>query len=122
MRLVIPYSLPSLNEYIDACRRGKYAGSAFKGKYQHMVMAALRRQIRTPLREPVVMRYTWVEKNKMRDKDNVSSFGRKIIQDALVNMGALRDDGWSNIRNFADDFAVDRDNPRIEIEIEEAEL
>ena len=65
------------------------------------------------------MRYLWVEKNRRRDKDNISSFGRKVIQDALVKMGVLRNDGWENIEGFSDNFAVDKGKPRIEIEIEE---
>ena len=77
-------------------------------------------QIDRPLREPVTMHYTWVERDRRRDKDNISSFGRKVIQDALVAMGALRNDGWANIDGFTDSFYVDPDDPRIEIEIEEA--
>ena len=77
-------------------------------------------QIDRPLREPVTMHYTWVERDRRRDKDNISSFGRKVIQDALVAMGALRNDGWANIDGFTDSFSVDPDDPRIEIEIEEA--
>lgn len=121
MKLVIPFALPGLNEYIEAERKNRYKGASMKRERQKAVLAVLRNQIRRPLREPVLMRYTWVERNRRRDKDNVSSFGRKIIQDALVEMGVLRNDGWSNISGFTDDFAVDKHNPRIEIEIEEAE-
>ena len=85
------------------------------------VILVLRRQIRRPLREPVIMHYLWVEKDRRRDKDNVSSGGRKIIQDALVKMKALKNDGWANIDSFSDAFSVDKKRPRIEIEIEEAE-
>lgn len=53
--------------------------------------------------------------------DNISSFGRKVIQDALVKAGVLRNDGWKEIRGFSDRFAVDAENPRIEVEIEETE-
>ena len=119
MRLIIPFSLPGLNEYIEAERGHRQKGAKLKRDCQTSVILALRRQIRTPLREPVFMRYLWVEKNRRRDKDNVSSFGRKVIQDALVKMGALKNDGWENIEGFSDSFAVDKGKPRIEIEIEE---
>lgn len=36
------------------------------------------------------MRYRWFEKDRRRDLDNVSSFGRKVIQDALVECGVLK--------------------------------
>lgn len=121
MKLTIPFPLLGLNEYIEAERKNRYKGASMKREQQKAVLAVLRRQIRRPLKEPVVMHYTWVERSRRRDKDNVSSFGRKVIQDALVEMGALRNDGWSNISSFTDNFAVDKHKPRIEIEIEEAE-
>lgn len=49
--------------------------------------------------------------------DNISSFGRKVIQDALVTMGVLQNDGWKEITGFQDEFFVDKHNPRIEVEI-----
>ena len=93
MRLIIPFSLPGLNEYIEAERGHRQKGAKLKRDCQTSVILALRRQIRTPLREPVVMHYLWVEKDRRRDKDNISSFGRKVIQDALVKMGALKNAG-----------------------------
>lgn len=67
------------------------------------------------------MRYTWYERDRRRDKDNISAFGRKVIQDAMVrDLRVLRNDGWANIESFSDRFRVDKLHPRIEIEIEEA--
>ena len=65
------------------------------------------------------MRYVWYEPNKRRDKDNVSSFGRKIIQDALVSGGWLKNDGWADIVGFSDEFRIDKKEPRVEVDIEE---
>jgi Holliday junction resolvase RusA-like endonuclease len=67
------------------------------------------------------MAYVWHEPNKRRDLDNISSFGRKVIQDALVNSGVLENDGWQNIRGFNDEFKVSKDEPRIEVHIFEVE-
>ena len=64
------------------------------------------------------MSYRWYEPNKRRDLDNVSSYGRKVIQDALVEVGVLKDDSWKQITGFTDAFYVDKKNPRIEVEIE----
>ena len=119
MRVIIPFALPGLNDYVDAERTHRQMGGKFKRRWQNAVFNALRSQIRAPLREPVYLSYLWVEKDRRRDKDNVSSFGRKVIQDALVQMHALRNDGWNNISGFSDSFAVDKGRPRIEIEIEE---
>ena len=119
MKLEIPFALPGLNEYVNAERTHRQLGGKFKRRHQAAVVAALRGQIRRPLREPVYCRYLWVERDRRRDKDNIAAFGRKVIQDALVQMGALRNDGWGGIAGFMDEFAVDKCRPRIEIEIEE---
>ena len=42
-----------------------------------------------------------------------------MIQDALVNKGVLKNDGWEHIVGFSDRFDVDTQNPRIEVLIRE---
>lgn len=122
MTVTIPFPLPGLNEYIEAERRNRYKGADLKRKWQKSVALALRRQLRGPLREPVTMHYTWYERDRRRDKDNISAFGRKVIQDALVrDLHALRNDGWANIEGFSNRFQVDKARPRVELEIKEAE-
>ena len=74
---------------------------------------------RLRITKPVIMRYTWYEQNKRRDLDNISSFGRKVIQDALVTSKVLKNDGWDEIKGYSDEFYVDSKNPRIEVLIEE---
>ena len=73
------------------------------------------------LEKPVFMEYLWVEPNRRRDLDNISSFGRKVIQDALVDTGVLKNDGWKHVVGFSDKFDVDKENPRIEVLIREAD-
>lgn len=46
---------------------------------------------------------------------------QKPGQDALVKEGILENDGWKDIVGFTDRFFIDKNNPRIEVEIEEAE-
>lgn len=122
-KLVIPGRLPGLNEYIEAERRNKYKAAQIKREAENIVMLCARQQLRGwKARGPVMMFYLWVEKDRRRDKDNVSGYGRKIIQDALVKAKFLKNDGWNDIEGFADDFAVDKGNPRIEIVIEEITL
>lgn len=119
VKIVIPFTLPGMNDYVAAERANRQKGAAFKKKWQNDVAIVMKRQIRGKLKEPVVMHYTWFERDKRRDKDNVSAFGRKVIQDALVQIRALQNDGWNNIALFTDDFQVDKARPRVEIEIEE---
>lgn len=120
VKIIIPFALPGLNELIAAERQHRQKAAKLKRENQRAVELCIRSQLRRPLREPVTMHYLWVEKDRRRDKDNVSSFGRKIIQDALVSVHVLRNDGWANIEGFTDSFAVDKKRPRIEVLIEEA--
>ena len=117
VKLIVPGPLPGLNEYIDAERRHRQQGAALKRQAQTVVTAAILRQLHgVRFKGPVVMRYLWVERDRRRDKDNVSSFGRKVIQDALVRAGVLHNDGWADIDGFSDRFAVDKLRPRVEVE------
>lgn len=120
-KLTIPGRLPGLNEYIAAERTNRYRAAKIKRESEHMVLWAAKDCLRGwKAKGPVIMHYTWYEKDRRRDKDNVSGYGRKVIQDALVKGGYLRGDGWAQIEAFTDNFGLDKLRPRIEIEIEEA--
>jgi len=122
MKLIIPGRLPGLNDYIASERTNRYKAAAMKKEAEGLVIAAARKTLRGwRARNPVMMYYLWVEKDRRRDKDNVSGYGRKIIQDALVKAGYLRNDGWADIVGFADDFTVNKGNPHIEVVIEEVQ-
>lgn len=119
VKLTIWGSLPSLNEYTAACRSNPRYGNQMKKEAEQIVTAyAYKTLKRWRASGPVFMAYTWFEKNKRRDKDNIA-FGRKFIQDALVKAGYLKDDGWDEIVGFSDSFRVDKKEPRIEVIIEE---
>ena len=117
-KLVIPLKLHSLNEYIGACRRNPYQGAHMKRKDQSSIEWHIRSQLKgIRLKKPVRMVYRWFEPNRKRDLDNVSSYGRKVIQDALVNCRVLENDSWKQVTGFSDEFYVDKKAPRIEVEI-----
>lgn len=118
-KLIIKGRLPGLNEYIEAERRNRYKGAQMKREGEAMVGWAVKQSKLQQICKPVLMRYRWFEPNRRRDKDNISGYGRKIIQDALVKMGVLKGDGWNYIEGFTDEFFVDKNDPRIEVEIEE---
>ena len=89
-----------------------------KADNSNIVSVAIKKYLRyVKINKPVEMHYCWYEPNKRRDKDNISSFGRKVIQDALVQCGVLKDDGWKYVVGFSDRFEVDKNNPRIEVKI-----
>lgn len=118
-RLTITGKLDNLNDYITACRTNHYKGAKLKSHNEQHVKYAIYEQLgRLRIENPVYMIYRWYEPDMRRDLDNISSFGRKVIQDALVETHVLKNDGWKEITGFRDEFYIDSDNPRIEVEIE----
>ena len=110
--LVVPGRLPSLNQLING-------GMAATGRLQ-----SGKKRVRACIDDDfprfdccVFIVFAWFEKNRRRDKDNVSSGGRKIILDSLKLEGVIGGDGWEHVHGFADRFAVDKLRPRIEIGI-----
>lgn len=121
-RLTIPGRLPGLNEYTTACRTNPQAGNRMKKDAQLMVQWMIRAQLhRMKIEKPVFMLFTFYEQDRRRDRDNVSSFARKVIQDALVKTGTLQDDGWDQVTGYLDNFKVDKQHPRIEVQFIEQE-
>ena len=109
--LTIPGRLDNLNDYISAERTNRYKGAKMKSKNEAIVNCAILQCMRgVRIEKPVHMKYRWYEKNKRRDKDNISS---------LVYSHVLKNDGWKEITGFSDEFFVDADNPRIEVLIRE---
>ena len=62
--------------------------------------------------------FTWYRKNRRNDPDNIQ-VGTKYIFDGLVKAGILKNDGWNEINSITHKFEVDKDNPRVEIDITE---
>lgn len=118
-KIIIRGSLPGLNEYINAERTNRYKGAEMKRRAESIVLHAARSLGKWRAEQPVYMVYHWYCADRRRDKDNISSFGRKVIQDALVRAKILQNDGWKDIIGFEDRFCIDRKNPRIVVEIEE---
>ena len=115
---IIPGRLDGLNEYIDFCRKNKYAGAKAKKENQGKVVAAIidSCHIEKITSFPITLKIKWVEKNKRRDIDNVT-FGTKFIQDAMVEMGIIPDDSQKFINGIVHEVTVDKDNPHIEVEV-----
>ena len=120
--LVIHGKLPGLNELIDAERRHRQAGAKLKRDAERIVRMYIRQQFRGyKPKTPVTLYYYYYEANRRRDLDNIAGFAHKVIQDSLVKEGILANDGWEHIKGFFDSFSVDKQFPRIEVEIVEPE-
>ena len=108
--LFIPEKFSGMNEFITANRAAPQVGNSLKHKNQDVIKAYLlqymsKHHIRR-IEPPVYISYTFQEKNRRRDLDNISGFFHKVFQDALVEVGLLQDDGWKDIQGFRDNFKV----------------
>lgn len=118
--LTIPGQLPGANDYIAAERANRHKAAKMKRDAQSYIAWYIKRDLRgVRIKRPVVLSYTWGEKDRRRDKDNIA-FAKKFIQDALVQQGVILDDGWGEIQGFSDDFKVDKTRARIEVRIHES--
>lgn len=111
--------LPSLNEFIKACRTSPVIGNRMKREAEEMIILYIRRAHLQPIYNKVRIKYSFYEPNNRRDLDNISGFAHKVIQDALVKAGIIHDDTWGDIAGYQDTFYLDKKEPRIEVELEE---
>ena len=117
--LIIKGQLPNLNDYTKACRGNRYAGAEMKKQSEMIISAHIRQQLKDIRFDGTVeLSFRWYEANRKRDLDNVC-FAKKFILDALVSNGIIIADGWRGVRGFTDQFYVDSQNPRIEVDIKE---
>lgn len=93
--------LPSLNEYIEACRRNPHCGAKMKANTEAIIIPQLAKLPK--IDKPVHIIFIWHEANKRRDKDNVAA-GKKFILDALQKAGKLINDNNDYIAGFTDRF------------------
>lgn len=110
----IPGRLPGLNEYTNACRKNSRAGARMKKAAEHQVIAGILSCTSATVPGRVSVSITWYEKDRRRDLDNVA-FAKKFILDAMVRTGVIGGDDQKHVVQLADEFAVDRANPRIEV-------
>lgn len=118
--LTIEGSLPNLNEYTRACRSNKFAGAEMKKKAERIITYYIKQQLKdVSIKGRARLEFRWYEANKRRDLDNIC-FAKKFILDALVSNQVIFTDGWKGVAGFTDEFFVDENNPRIEVDIRQA--
>lgn len=119
-KIVIPGELPDLNTIIAESKRGRGKWQPYnemKQEYTEMVAWIAKSEIKKQLKK-IDLDITWICKNKRKDKDNIAT-GIKFILDGLVMAGTIENDGWKQVNSFRHNFKVDKHNPRVEVKIRE---
>lgn len=98
--------LPGTNEMEDWARAHKMHAHKQRQKWKQHIMLSV---LSLPKRKfkCVWITYTWIEKNRKRDPDNIAGF-KKVVLDGLVDACVIKTDGWRHVAGFTDVFKVDR--------------
>lgn len=102
----IKMKLPSLNDYVRACRSNRYQASKMKRDIEDDIGFFIARLPR--FKNPIRIHFHWVEKNGRRDLDNIA-FAKKFILDAMVKSGKLKDDNRRYVTGFTDSFEIGKE-------------
>lgn len=124
----VPGPLPGLNDLVAWAKRpgGKVGRSGRqwsayaeqKRDWEEGIVVAILNAKIIPSPGLVFIRYVWFEPNRRRDPSNIAAGGRKLIEDALVRIGILRNDGWRSITGFSDHFATTCKLPGVRVSLE----
>lgn len=121
---IIQGRLASLNEYIAQCRIHPQKGAKLKREQQEQVeydiLIAKSKKWLTSVNKAVIVHFYYEERKQNRDCDNVSSFCRKVVLDALVKMQILKNDNPKYVRGFIEKF-YKSDVDRITVILEEVD-
>lgn len=116
---VILAKLPSLNDYILACRSNRYKGAQFKRNVEDIIgwniRQAIAKKMLHPTSDPLIVNFVWHEKTKRRDADNIAS-AKKYILDAMQRQGVIPNDSRKYIKGFTDAI-IDDVEDYVEVEL-----
>ncbi len=112
MKIEIPGSFITLNQYINLERGNKFAAAKIKRE------ETCKRQKLKPIQGAVDIVCHWYCKNTRTDPDNVA-YSVKEILDGLVIAKVLENDSWAIVRGLRHIFRVDVKNPRVIVELYE---
>lgn len=115
-KFVILSDLPDLNTYIKAERSNKFAGASLKKKATNSVYLEIKASKCKDRFDKVFLKIGYFCKDRRIDKDNIA-FKKKFIFDGMQKAGIIKNDGWNTIIGWDEKFELDKNNPRIEVEL-----
>lgn len=97
--------LPSLNDYINACRTHWATGAKMKQETEELIIWAIKSAqaagLCRPVSRPVEIDFVWYEKSRKRDLDNIYS-AKKYILDAMQTAGIIKNDSRAYVVGLHD--------------------
>ena len=122
MRFKIPGTLPGLNEIINVSKSSWMDYARLKRDHTEAVYFCILETKKEKIVkfDRVDIRITWYCPNKRKDKDNITA-GVKFILDGLQMAGVIKNDGWNQIGTITHIMKIDKENPRIEVELKEVQ-
>lgn len=114
MKIVIPGEFPTLNQVIKVSKSHYMAYANQKKDYTSLTMIHAKNTLKIDYLAD--WEFTWYRKNKKTDPDNVA-VGCKYIFDGLIKADVIPNDSWKEVNSIKHNFAVDKDNPRVEITV-----
>lgn len=114
-------NFPGLNEIIKVAKAHPMAYSSLKKRWGELTQLYIRKAKLKPMKWPVQIHITWVEKTARRDPDNIRA-GSKFVLDALVKSKVLPGDSMKYVWGISDSFLVHKENWRVDVLITEMEV
>lgn len=102
--------LPSLNDYINACRSHWSKGATLKRQTEEDIIWQIRgarnKGLLNPVSGPVAVSFEWHESDQRRDWDNIIS-AKKYILDAMQRAGIIPNDNRKTVVGLSDTLIDD---------------
>jgi hypothetical protein len=123
IKITIKGEMTDLNTYIKAINGSRFSGNEVKQFETDRVAWEVKNKIKAIQDDqyPLKIKYKWFSFDERKDIDNVA-FAKKFINDGLVKGGIIKNDSRKYIRSFSDEFYIDKNFPRVEIELESIEV
>lgn len=97
---------PTLNDLLREHGVSPHAYNKTKKRWQALIASTVR-LYRVPAFKSAVITYKLLEKDKRRNPSNVAATAVKFIEDALVGMCVLKNDGWSEVLAFRAEWSLE---------------
>ena len=119
--IVIPKELTDLNSYINAERRHRMQAANIKKRETNICIVYLKQAVNKGFeighdQYPLHVIFRWYAKDGRKDLDNIA-YAKKYIMDAMQKVKLIENDGYKQVQRYTDIYLVDKEKPRVEIEI-----